>query len=969
MTPDQKKAVTLIPGGITPDGPQNFPPKDVVPEAEIKLPFNLGNILVKEVLAKGGMGMTFIGNLAKDPSKRVVIKIPLTQEIGLLERFKNEVHILSKLDHPNIVRFVASGENDIQFQSSSRRLPWLAMEYVSGASLRLLLKKQPRARWEDVYILLEHVLQALTYVHTKNLCHRDIKPDNLIHDPKTNAWKLVDFGIAKELIATLQHTMTMVESNPGAWDYMSPEQSRGKPVDIRSDIYSLGLTAWEALIGEVPRPGTAFPSALLGPENIPPDVDKLIARMTAHQAEDRFKTPTEALTALREGAGVIEEKEKGRKQRSKLLRGLAATTATALASYLIWTAGDQFQTQRVKDMVDLVPQSDTRYTHLTEKLDIFRRDHAFWGRRYADDQYAKAKQISTTERRKMMETFATIKTEIEALGRSDEYKFNRCEAFCKSYKEAFGETPEVKELLIQRDIFDAKTIVNKADALTAKGQTKQAVDLCDQHKNRFSLPEAGSLVTKARVRIAEAYGREQLTEVEALLAKNDEAALGEAQTKVLQLEKVIGPTPATQAALKQVDDLLWKSASNQADSALTNHQLETALRAFDRYAEISELKGHKTEVPRSQDQARRRVDDELFGSAVQSAQRHLQRKEYNLARADYDKYLEGAPLKAHREEAASAKDKVGAAEDDNDWEIVSASSSKNLAQRSFKQASDDYQNYLQKWPSGRHPEEAKKARAEVVGKHFQFLGDIKNYEDFLDEFNKVFEMYPAEQAQLQRARKWLVYHTHAEICSLWEQVGSQAMLARSALDKLGQIKYAKAQPADRQYLDGLVEAEKNCLQNRTLQTINYFLYILQRPPADCVTMPNPTVFYIQLHSVTVSLSESVYKKIKGSLGFDADPYIKIHLCRDLDYRNYSYPSKIFSSLGAVNQRSFSLTIQESVYFEKGVQTIDTVLDDADLSGENSILRVLWTDTTTGTSQSSKKTFPDGSTITLYYTQK
>jgi serine/threonine-protein kinase len=339
MNPDERRAETLLPGSQAPEPAKDFTPSPADSAAEISLPLDLGTILVTEVLARGGMGITFLGTAVKDSNRRVVVKIPLTPETHLLDRFKNEVRILSQLDHPNIVRFVDAGESDIPFNKDTRKLPWLAMEYVSGASLRAMLKKQPKAEWKDVHLLLENVLRALDHLHSKNLCHRDIKPDNLIYDPQASTWKLVDFGIAKELIDNLRLTMTMVESNPGAWDYMSPEQSRGQHLDIRSDIYSLGLTAWEALIGVVPRPGASFPSAMLGPDSVPPDVDKLIARMTAHRAEDRYQSPSEALAALQEGAGVIEKKEKGRKQRSKLLRCLVATTGTAALIALTWIAG------------------------------------------------------------------------------------------------------------------------------------------------------------------------------------------------------------------------------------------------------------------------------------------------------------------------------------------------------------------------------------------------------------------------------------------------------------------------------------------------------------------------------------------------------------------------------------------------------------------------------------------------------
>jgi serine/threonine protein kinase len=129
MNPDERRAETLLPGGQTPEPAKDFVPSPPDPTAEISLPLDLGTIQVDQVLAKGGMGMTFLGKPAKNSDLRVVVKIPLTPETHLLDRFKNEVRILSQLDHPNIVRFVDAGESDIPFSAGTRKVPWLAMEF------------------------------------------------------------------------------------------------------------------------------------------------------------------------------------------------------------------------------------------------------------------------------------------------------------------------------------------------------------------------------------------------------------------------------------------------------------------------------------------------------------------------------------------------------------------------------------------------------------------------------------------------------------------------------------------------------------------------------------------------------------------------------------------------------------------------------------------------------------------------
>ncbi|MEI6390744.1 MAG: serine/threonine-protein kinase [Verrucomicrobiota bacterium] len=930
----------------------------------------LGTIRVTEILAKGGMGMTFLGTMLNDSSQRVVVKIPLTAESDILDRFKIEVRILSDLSHPNIVRFIEAGESDILIGNETRKLPWLAMEYVSGSGLRATLKQKPKADWRDVQILVENVLQALNHLHSKNLCHRDIKPDNLIYDPKAATWKLVDFGIAKELMANLKHTITMVDSNPGAWDYMSPEQLSGKSANIRSDIYSLGRTAWEALIGDVPRAGTRYPSDLLGPGKVPPDVDTLIAKMTEHRVEDRYQSPAEALQALKKGATAIQDGETRRKKQKQLLLCLAIAGATAATAAVVWLAGNQFETQHAKDIVDSVPQSDTRYTRIRHKLEIFRNHHPFWGRRYADDQYAKTEQRAVAERQKMKETFAAITKELTDTGHPDDYKFNRCENYCKTYEEVFGDTSEVKAMLTQRAILDARMIAAKADTLAAKGQTKEAIGLCDRANTKVSLPEAATIIAETRARIVDAYVKEKLVGVEILFSAKTEQDLRQAQIILVQIEKTVGPTPATHSALKKADDILWSLASDEAGTALARNDLDTACRAYDRYIEVSELKAHKAEAAKSKDTAIRKADDALYSSAVDNANAHLKRKEYDLARAEFDKYLELAPLKAHREDAVNAKEKIREIEDNDDWATVTTSADQNVRQHTFKQAIEDYEHYLKKWPSGRHAAEARQAMDQVVGKHFQFLGEIKNYDDFLEEFNKVCEMYPSEHARLQTARNWLVFHTHAEIGRLYREVNNKNLLPSTALDKVSQLKYTKVDLEKRQYLDRLAEAMKARLQRPTLQSANRFLYWWQRPPGDCVKMDaQPTVFYITVQSVMLNLSETLYTRIKGTMGFDADPKVRINLCRDSSSDNYPIIDEIFSTLGAVNQRSFSVTVRKSLFYEKGIETLNTILDDADLTGDSNILSAAWTQNSTGSSQSFTRTFSDGSTITLYYDQQ
>src|SRR5574344_1992103 len=125
----------------------------------------------------------------------------------------------------------------------------MVMKFIDGPSLRQQLKTQEKLSWDEAKKVLEDIATALGYLYINNMCHRDIKPDNIIFDKEARNWVLVDFGIAKSLQDNIRLTMTMAGQDSGTWDYMPPEQLDGKVVDIRCDIYALGTVIWEALIG------------------------------------------------------------------------------------------------------------------------------------------------------------------------------------------------------------------------------------------------------------------------------------------------------------------------------------------------------------------------------------------------------------------------------------------------------------------------------------------------------------------------------------------------------------------------------------------------------------------------------------------------------------------------------------------------------------------------------------------------
>lgn len=865
----------MLPGG---DGcPAPAPPASTINNAErFVLPLDLGKVVATEVLAQGGMGITFLGHLASD-SQQVAIKIPVNADANLQERFRNEARLLAQLNHDQIVRFIAAGESEISLADEKHKLPWLAMEFIPGQSLRAKLSQGASMPWAEVSRMLEDVLSALDHLYAANLCHRDIKPDNLIHDPRTNSWKLVDFGIAKALVENLRLTLTLAETNPGAWDYMSPEQLSGQPVDIRSDIYSLGKTAWEALIGEVPRVGTAYPSAFLGSDRVPPDVDLLIRRMVEHRPESRYQTPAEALTALREGAGVIANKEERRKSTRKFVRILKLAVATVALTAGVWLVGNELATQKAKEIVSSVSTANlTRATLLRRKLETFRNAHWFWGRRYADAQFAKFEQAANEERRRMGESYQEIVSELSNAGQEDNFKLERCRNFCALYSEAFQDTREYKDLSAKKEIFEARVVSTEAEQLAKAGKIGEALQRCDDLKSKLTVTEAVTKISDTRGNIIRGVAEKELIEIKRLAASKNEDDLVLAQTKVSQLEKIVGVIPETQSALKL-------------------------------------------------------VDDSLYSVAVDTAKTRLARKEYNSARASLDRYLELSELKAHKADALNEKGKIDEIEDENDWSIVTASAEKNLNQNAFALATQDYNNYLKKWPGGRHASDARQGFQSVAAKHFKFLADIKDYDDFVEEFKKFAVQYPQESERLRTAKQWLVFHSWKEMARLFDEVGSKKMQPLTALNRVNQLDWQTCEPTHRQRLESLADKLRAWLNAPSWNTSCSFLYLYQRPPGDCVKMnDSPTVYVVTVDRVDVVLSDWMFKKLKGSN--NADPRIDLKISRKSSGDTYSNQSDIDSVLGSVNQRAFTVNVNKQVWFNTAINGLDTSLYDDDAFG-------------------------------------
>jgi serine/threonine protein kinase/tetratricopeptide (TPR) repeat protein len=251
----------------------------------------------------GGMSRVFV---AQDETlgRRVVVKV-LAPELGgsvNFDRFKREISVAARLQHPHIVPLLSAGEID--------GVPYFTMPFVEGESLRAHVARGELPVAEAVAILRD-IAKALDYAHSKGVVHRDIKPDNVLLTNGSAA--VTDFGVAKAISSSTQGeaTLTSIGVALGTPAYMAPEQASADPAtDHRADIYAFGVTAYEMLAGRSPfaarsaqqlfaAHATAIPTSLerVRPA-VPPAVAELVMRCLEKRPADRPQNAREVLAAL-----------------------------------------------------------------------------------------------------------------------------------------------------------------------------------------------------------------------------------------------------------------------------------------------------------------------------------------------------------------------------------------------------------------------------------------------------------------------------------------------------------------------------------------------------------------------------------------------------------------------------------------------------------------------------------------------
>ncbi len=233
-----------------------------------------------------------------------VLRPQFASDEEFVERFRREAQAAASLSHPNIVSIYDVGQDGDRY--------YIVMEYVSGRSLKDLIREQgplspDRAAW-----IASQILAALDHAHKNNIVHRDIKPHNILVTPEGRV-KVTDFGIAR---ATSTSALTETGTIIGTVNYFSPEQARGEAAGVGSDIYSLGVVLYEMLTGRVPFRGdtpiaialqhlqnTAIPPSELSPR-VPRDLDRVVMKALEKDPSRRYQHARDMMRALERYASI-----------------------------------------------------------------------------------------------------------------------------------------------------------------------------------------------------------------------------------------------------------------------------------------------------------------------------------------------------------------------------------------------------------------------------------------------------------------------------------------------------------------------------------------------------------------------------------------------------------------------------------------------------------------------------------------
>ena len=273
---------------------------------QLQVGCQLGQYRILKMIGRGGMGEVYLAQDSK-LRRRVALKLlpaHVTRDEQFLKRFQQEAYAASALSHPNIITVYDIGKQD--------DLHFIATEYIEGETLRQIMMNPGKMTMGQALEIAIQVAAALSAAHATGIIHRDIKPENIMM--RSDGYvKVLDFGLAK--LADPQtgaSALQMIDTEPGVLmgtlSYMSPEQARGRSVDARTDIFSLGIVLYEMVAGCAPFAGESGADilvAILEKEppplaDVPPELQRIISKTLRRDRDERYQTMQDLLADLKD---------------------------------------------------------------------------------------------------------------------------------------------------------------------------------------------------------------------------------------------------------------------------------------------------------------------------------------------------------------------------------------------------------------------------------------------------------------------------------------------------------------------------------------------------------------------------------------------------------------------------------------------------------------------------------------------
>ncbi|MBS3808724.1 MAG: serine/threonine protein kinase, partial [Desulfobacterales bacterium] len=257
----------------------------------------IGKYTIRQKLGMGGWSLVYSGihSMLRMPVAIKMLKHDMAMEPTFQSKFKDEAHIIARMVHPNIVKIY-----DIE---EIYRTAFIIMEYLEGKPLRRILDTLGSLEYGKIANYLTQILKGLSYAHSQGIIHQDIKPANIFVLPD-DMIKILDFGLA---CAPGTENFNLA----GTIFYASPEQVEGDPVDVRTDLYALGIMAYEMINGKRPFPEDDLTNLLdlhaneelsewaEFPSDVPDELRQFVLKCCRQNPDERFQNAYEAMECLK----------------------------------------------------------------------------------------------------------------------------------------------------------------------------------------------------------------------------------------------------------------------------------------------------------------------------------------------------------------------------------------------------------------------------------------------------------------------------------------------------------------------------------------------------------------------------------------------------------------------------------------------------------------------------------------------